>query len=330
MAPRSTPVAVGLREVAALATTVAGPIAATRAIADLALVPTAVVAVAANVALAVLPVERRGPRLAVLGAAALAVTYVDRFASLGSSVFVALWLVAGLVIADWLLRGNPPPVPGLGRCHPSATAALLVLFAYPLLRTDPAAADMGVSAFVIGAGLAQLAVLGFDAPWRDRAVAVGAIALVTTVGAWGGNRYAIEPAVGTPVLVALGTCAFGATGDRTGARWSLLRRFGPLALAAPAALWWMVNLGLFLRGSLTTDQSGWRAWSAAYSMLAPRLTGLVAWSGVPLTLLGLLGVGAYLSVTGRRGAARVAAAVAVAVATTTAITWSWQIGIAPR
>lgn len=297
---------------------VSGPLTMHRAGFAVSVPVTLAVATAANVAMATLPIAEARARYGVVAAA------VGLMAMTGTTI-AALWLGAGVVAAGVVIRRSPV-WPGLSGAHPSLVVPVSVLLAFAAWRADATLYRYGPAPYILGAGIVILFGVSIRASWRAYALwALGTIVLFTGA-ATGRHVYNLFAATVPVVVAAFALMAWSARRGEAGAfrPWHAL---GPMALAGPAALWWMVNVGVVVDGYLLSDRQGFGAWQAFVTRLPVRFHTIDAYTGVPTLLVALVATGAFVTVLGRRGAQAVALGVAGATLGGACIAATWQIGL---
>jgi hypothetical protein len=233
----------------------------------------------------------------------------------------ALWLVAGALYADWAIEGRPP-LRSLPVLPPGAKPWAVGLLAPGWLLPNDVYRTIPVT---LGAGLALLALAALPVLRSRRPtvvlVAVGSHAVVALLAA--------EDLNALPSLLLLGaswaSLAAGAWASQPGERAGLARRLGPLAWAAPMALWSMVSIATWSAGLATSGSVGYRAWLDGISRYGSSVHEVLAATGTPLVIAGLLGVGARLALDGTRALPAVLAAAGTAAGTAAALGWLWTV-----
>jgi hypothetical protein len=238
-----------------------------------------------------------------------------------TGIVVGLWLAGGALYGDWLVRDRPP-VPGVPSIPRRATiggVALLVpgwLLPNDIYRTVPIA---------LATALALTVVAGAVGPRLRRWSAVG-----ISVGAHGvASLVATDALNAAPSLLLLGAAmvtmaavGWAAAPDST---WSVAANTGVLAWATPAMTWVMVNVGIWTTGIGPSGSIGYHAWLEGVSRLGGSIHEVLAATAVPAYLLGLLAVGAHLSLQGPRGVRPVVAASATAFGSAALAAWLWTV-----
>lgn len=251
-----------------------------------------------------------------LAAAVVALAVVG--ASTGA--VVALWLVAGAAYGDWIVSDRPPLRP-LPTIPPGATAMALVLLAPSWLLPNDVFRTLPLTA---SAALALVAVAGTGARRQRRWAAAGiALAGYATVAFLAAEDLNAVPSV---LLLAAAALTMAAVGwAQASTRWSLGGQLGPLAGAAPALVWWMVNVGIWATGVEPSGSIGYRAWVEGMSRLDTGVHDALALVGAPVAVLGLLAIGASLATSGRAVTGPIVRAIAVATTSAAVLGWLWTV-----
>ncbi|MCU1497016.1 MAG: hypothetical protein JWM47_969 [Acidimicrobiales bacterium] len=310
------------RRLAALLLATAGPVVL--AIVSFDVPPTVgVVCIAASLALDRVGAASLVRRVAVLLAAGAACVAVG-------AALAGVWLVFGLALADWLVRGRP--VPGLPVVHRTLAVPGVVLVApwWALLALE----QVGPVPFAFGFGLAVLGLAGLAVPVarRQRLLAVvgatysaaafaaaGSATARSTAAGVSTLRYASAGAVAT--LVATVLLARHTDDQRP---WSATRH-GPLTLAAPALVWLSTVTGLLVAAHARTSRRGYPAWEAYTSTLVEPVFGTLAATAVLAAILALLGMGAILSVRGTSALRSPVAFLVHALLWASVLAWAWAV-----
>ena len=311
-----------LQEACVAAFAASGPVAMWAAGFDVPLAFAVALSLGATVGTAMLPERRWVERTLVVVAASAAL-------ALAGATFAGAWLGGGVLVGEWAIRRRPP-LPGLGRCHRSMLLPVGCTWATGLTRAWNPSYEWDPVPRALTLAIALLIVAGMPLDRRPRWALAVTSTIWVSLGYVGAESLNVArragPRVGFALLLVLVAAWLGHP-DR---RWSLNARLGPLWLAAPALLWWCANLSVLIAGSLLTDQSGYRAWRTYASTLPPEFDQINAATAIPFTVLGLLGIGAHLSLRGRAGLRTVSLSIVVAVASTIAVTSSWHVGLAQR
>lgn len=282
------------RELLAWAAAVAGPLVMSLSVYKGRPAGVLVVVTAASALLAVLRERQHLQRLAVAGAAGIALALLY-------GVILATWAALALVLVDWVVRRRAP-LPRLPAAPASATAPVVVVLAVAAwggnerniehLMVVPVVA----AALVVGAVVWALA--GAPGFWP----AVLGSAGVMTLSAYRGFDNLVALATLPRVLVGLGlafvlarNAAAGATTEPDRPQWSVAA-----LLCAPGVVWWMANCAVWFGGVLATGSLGHRSWRLVMGALSVQFLRLDALLAAAVWIFTCLVLGASVVVSGRR------------------------------
>ena len=249
------------------------------------------------------------------GGSVLAAYLCSGPSAVNGAVVVAGMLLAAFVLTD-LAVFSRSSMPWLGDVHPSIGWPILLLAAIP-----PASMWLGAgpTGFTVEVLVAVWVARGFGDPRHAPSRWVPLIGLAVIASA-----AVAAPIDRPPVFVgAAGVAALASTGGRPSVVW---RRPGRLAMVMMAAgTFWAAQLSLVVAGSLASGSFGYPGWKALISTRPHVLAWSMGLTGVPLSIAGLMAVGA--SWTGWASTRRALSPVLAAIAVAVLIGAVWQQGL---